>query len=285
MIKIKKIYSVMEPNHLIRMGKCIILNRHLFFCCIILLTSTTSIAQNTPHFNQDEQGGLAKLDTYWGTGLHFDLKVSLDWANTIEKGNSSFTYDSKNRENILIYMPLNLGNPFADPSLSRNSTTEGEPVFQNGGGEDHNYESGKSQKPQPTFVLGFGLEYIGKGAKYPEGGGSVLLNYIEVPTHIMYYYPAGPGYGYGGFGPYFAYGIGGMTSGQSSFGESAGGYKRFDFGMGFKLGYQMDLGFSLDVGYDLGLANIAYSSQDVTSHNRCFFINVGYDMARFFRKK
>jgi hypothetical protein len=135
-------------------------------------------------------------------------------------------------------------------------------------------------------MLGLGLEYIGKGAKYKEFDGSIKLNYIEIPIHLSYYCKAGAGVFYGGLGPYFAYGIGGKSGDESSFGKDAGGYKRFDAGLSFILGYRLKMGLSLDLGYDLGLANIAYPEMDVKSHNRCLSINLGYAIGRLlFPKK
>jgi hypothetical protein len=141
--------------------------------------------------------------------------------------------------------------------------------------EDHSGES--------YIGLKYGLEFITKGAKDP-AGGSFSLNYLEVPLDALYHYPIGPGGLYGGLGPYFAYGVGGKSGTQNSFGENAGGYKRFDAGANFILGYKMDMGLSLDFSYDLGLVNASYPSQDISSHNRCFSINVGYQIGKFFAK-
>jgi hypothetical protein len=137
-----------------------------------------------------------------------------------------------------------------------------------------------------------GLEYIGKGYKTKAGGEKLVthLNYLELPVYVAYAYPISSGTLFAGAGPYFAYGIGGKIKSSfvsiNSFGENgAGGYKRFDAGLGLIAGYKMNNGFSVHIAYDLGLANIAFSSQDFTAKNRSISLNVGYEISRLFNPK
>jgi hypothetical protein len=133
-------------------------------------------------------------------------------------------------------------------------------------------------------AIGFGLEYVAKGGKFADAA-KIQLNYLEIPVQVVYHYFIGPGNMYGGIGPYFAYGIGGKSRNISSFGENNGGFKRFDAGAGFMLGYKLNNGASLDVGYDLGLVNVEYANQDVKGHTRNLSINLGYQIGRLLAKK
>jgi outer membrane protein with beta-barrel domain len=203
------------------------------------------------------------------------LKASLDFAKVHETGQSNVKYDPVTKANTIVYSETSpiFGNPIDDDN-NENSYTE----------QGIRFDPGKSLNGG-FGAIGFGLEYIGKGAKFFGGNGTIGLNYLEVPIHFLYHYPIGPGHAYGGLGPYFAYGIGGRDGGESSFGENNGGFKRFDAGVGFMFGYKLSMGVSLDFGYDLGLANIEYASQDVKGHSRCFSINLGYQIGKLFAKK
>jgi outer membrane protein with beta-barrel domain len=197
-------------------------------------------------------------------------KASIDWANSPNKGNSQYKYNSKLGKNVVIGSEHYLFEaPGGTPNEVSSQNADFIPEKIPGGG---------------YLGVAYGLEYITKGAKDP-AGGSFGLNYLELPVDALYHYPAGPGGLYGGLGPYFAYGVGGKGGTISSFGENAGGYKRFDAGANFMLGYKLDMGLSLDFSYDLGLANASYAVQDVSSHNRCFSINIGYQIGKLFVKK
>ena len=196
-------------------------------------------------------------------------KQSQDFAKLHESGPSNINYDSKSGWNFITYTEVTIwGYHFygeADKDIEYGFNSASDKTVKSGFG-----------------TLGFGLEYINKGAKFSGNGGKISLNYIQVPIDFLYHYPIGPGNAYGGLGPYFAYGIGGSDGGESSFGENNGGFKRFDAGAGFLLGYKLNMGVSLDFGYDLGLANIEYASQDVKGHSRCFSINLGYQIGKLF---
>jgi hypothetical protein len=203
------------------------------------------------------------------------LKASLDFAKVHETGQSNVKYDPVTKANVIVYSETDpiFGNPIEDDN-NENSYTE----------QGIRFNPGKSSN-SGFGAIGFGLEYIGKGAKFPGGNGTIGLNYLELPIHFLYHYPIGPGNVYGGLGPYFAYGVGGKSGDESSFGENNGGFKRFDAGIGFMVGYKLKMGVSLDVGYDLGLANVEYADQDVSGHTRCFNINLGYQIGKLFAKK
>jgi len=207
--------------------------------------------------------------------LNTTLKGSLDFAKAHESGPSNIKYDPVTKTNVVLYTE---------------TTLFGEHLYYGDDNENNYTEQGvylNMEKPTSTGygALGFGLEYVGKGAKFPGGNGSVSLNYLELPIHFLYHYSIGPGNVYGGLGPYFAYGVGGKEGDISSFGDSNGGFKRFDAGLGFMLGYKLNMGVSLDIGYDLGLANTEYADEDVKGHNRVFSINLGYQIGKLFTKK
>jgi hypothetical protein len=194
-----------------------------------------------------------------------ELKASADWAKNKEGGASSVTQLEKTLFNVGI---------FADEMMT--------------GIKYGSLDKADAKESNTEFGFYEGLEFIGKGGKYHDGS-SITLNYLEVPIYAIARHKLGAGALFGGLGPYFAYGIGGKVKGggfsESSFGDNNGGYKRFDAGLGFMAEYKLDMGFSLSLDYDLGLTNIAYPSLDITSHNRSFGINVGYDISRFFKKK
>lgn len=203
------------------------------------------------------------------------LKASLDFAKIHETGKSNVKYDPVTKANTIVYTETTLfGEHLSYGDNKENSYTEqGVP-----------FNPDKSLNGD-FLAIGFGFEYIGKGAKFSGVNGSIGLNYLEVPIHFLYHYPIGPGNAYGGLGPYFAYGVGGSDGDESSYGENNGGFKRFDAGIGFMLGYKLNMGVSLDLGYDLGLANIEYANQDVKGHSRCFSINLGYQIGKLFVRK
>ena len=202
------------------------------------------------------------------------VEASLDEAKIREAGDSKISYNSKTKENVLVYTDwLVLGMPMKNMS-SANAALDDDPK-----------PAGAAAGSQ--ISIRGGLEYVGKGAKFPGTGSdfSINLNYLEIPIDAVYHVPAGPGVIQAGLGPYFAYGIGGSSGGVSSFGENNGGFKRFDAGLNLTAGYRFDNGLSLRLGYDLGLANVEYASEDVSGHTRTFSINVGYQIGRLFGKK
>lgn len=91
--------------------------------------------------------------------------------------------------------------------------------------------------------------------------------YLEVPVHLGYQYAVNDNFSvFGEFGPYFAYGLFGNTSASSmdfedgeSTSESHSTFdelKRFDFGLGLRVGVEIRQRYTFSVGYDMGLANI-----------------------------
>ena len=192
-----------------------------------------------------------------------EIRASADWARQEEAGGSPVTTLERTLYNIGYF---------------------DEDDFDNGPNDSREAADTKGGAPGYFGVQG-GLEFIGKGANYDavSGGGSTTLHYLEVPIYGMYNYSIAPGSKlFGGLGPYFAYGIGGKEKFASmstpSFGESAGGYKRFDAGLAIQAGYKYKVA-SLSFNYDLGMTNVAYPVTDITAKNRSFSINIGSSLS------
>ncbi|MES1225463.1 MAG: porin family protein, partial [Bacteroidota bacterium] len=131
-----------------------------------------------------------------------------------------------------------------------------------------------------------GLEFIQKGGKYGSGTGeeNYRLNYIELPVNALYQYDVSDqATVFAGFGPYFAYGIGGKikygdgSPSDNSFGGDYGA-KRFDFGLQVIGGIRLSCKASLSLSYDFGLISTSGSSysSDFSDKNGCFGINLAY---------
>jgi Outer membrane protein beta-barrel domain len=207
------------------------------------------------------------------------LQGSIDKANLSESGASKISYNALTRENVIAWTDVWIFDyPLPGWMVGQNETSSFAGTIYDSLGAKPAKMAGLSIKP--------GIEYIGKGAKFPGGGGnpSLKLNYLEIPIDILYHLPVGAGDLHGGLGPYFAEGLGGGGP-NGIYGQNAGGFKRFDAGLNLNLGYRFDNGVAIDLGYDLGLANVEYASQDVSGHTRTLSINLGYQIGRLFSKK
>ena len=87
--------------------------------------------------------------------------------------------------------------------------------------------------------------------------------YLEIPVHIGYKHTFNDKFAlFGEFGPYFGIGLFGKLKLESE-GESLsvdtfsekGGVKRFDMGLGFRIGTEINKLVSISIGYDFGLVN------------------------------
>ena len=202
------------------------------------------------------------------------LQGSIDKANLRETGASAITYNPKTRENVIDYTDFVF--------LGLRGLDKG---FFSADASAFTLPDSIAAAPKDQFSLSIrpGLEYIGKGAKFPGSGGNLNLNYLEIPIDVVAHYPAGPGYVHFGLGSYFAEGIGG--GGANGIYSQDIGFKRFDAGLNFLLGYTFDNGIAIDFRYDLGLANVEYAAQDVSGHTRTFSFNVGYQIGRLFHRR
>lgn len=148
--------------------------------------------------------------------------------------------------------------------------------------------------PQVTegAYMDFGALLTLKGAQIDGGAaGNIKLNpyYLEIPVHIGYKYAVNDDFTlFANAGPYVAIGLFGKVkakingdfsddlgfSGSASediFGDD--GFKRFDLGLGLKVGAEFSKKYQVSFGYDFGLVEVAKSSD---TKNRNFMISVGF---------
>ena len=140
--------------------------------------------------------------------------------------------------------------------------------------------AGISLTPRAPLYLEAGIAYIEKGGKgtYERKHFTYDLNYIEVPLVLKYRAFVADNFSIDPFfGGYLACGVGGKIKdfgdrkAESAFSDDA--FRRFDGGLRLGVGLSYDLLY-VEAGYDFGLANVCNDTFD-TSHNGCFFANVG----------
>lgn len=135
--------------------------------------------------------------------------------------------------------------------------------------------------------------YANTGALISLKGGQLdygdMLNvnvdayYLEIPIHVGYKHEFNDKFAlFGEFGPYFGIGLFGKLKLESE-GESMsvdtfsekGGVKRFDMGLGFRLGAEIDKLIPISIGYDFGLTNIN-NDDNGNFKNSNLTVSVGY---------
>lgn len=106
--------------------------------------------------------------------------------------------------------------------------------------------------------------------------------YLELPVHIGYLYPiTGNVDLFGELGPYFAFGLFGTsktvlgTVASSTDGYFDSSTKRFDLGVGARIGARFLSQYSFSLGYDYGLARLY--NDDTQSRNYNLYLSFGYD--------
>ncbi|SHF85698.1 porin family protein [Dysgonomonas macrotermitis] len=139
------------------------------------------------------------------------------------------------------------------------------------------------QNPQYNyFDYGYNSSYADVSVWQNE---KVSINsiYLQVPLYVGYKFEVADNLSvYFSGGPYFAYGIGGKATIETSlngekeknkvdvFGDEA--WKRFDAGFSLLLGVERKR-FSFNAGYDFGMVNV---DRQYDVYNRNLFVNVGY---------
>lgn len=107
--------------------------------------------------------------------------------------------------------------------------------------------------------------------------------YLEIPIHIGYKHVFNEKFAlFGEFGPYVGFGLFGKLKLESE-GESMsvdtfskkGGVKRFDMGLGFRVGAEINKLIPISIGYDFGLANIN-TEDDPNLKNSNLTVSIGY---------
>lgn len=112
--------------------------------------------------------------------------------------------------------------------------------------------------------------------------GTLVNNYLELPIHAGAKVKIGDSNSFFiSGGPYAAYSLHGkatLKGGSQEFTEdiykAQEGYKRFDFGLGLKAGFEFQKHVQLFVSYNIGLTNIAKDTKDYK--NRNLTVSCGY---------
>ncbi len=147
--------------------------------------------------------------------------------------------------------------------------------------------------PQVTegAYMDFGALLTLKGAKVDGGAaGNLKFNpyYLEVPVHIGYKYAVNDDFTlFANAGPYIAIGLFGKakanindelgadlgidsSASENIFGDD--GFRRFDLGLGLKIGAEFSKKYQVSFGYDFGLIETA---KDSGIKNRNLMISIG----------
>jgi hypothetical protein len=161
----------------------------------------------------------------------------------------------------------------------------------------------------PEFYFQPGLLFSVKGAKNDffspptKASGDLVtttrLSYIEIPLNLLYRPQLGNGYMLLGFGPYFAFGIGGKENSEfgslsfkrdvkfkntvTNLGDLLGTayYRPFDAGANIFFGYELSMGVFLQLNAQLGLLKInpeySWATDSKASYrNTGYGISIGY---------
>lgn len=139
-----------------------------------------------------------------------------------------------------------------------------------------------------------------KGTKFnigDLGSSNTTAYYLEVPVHIGWKYPLNNDLAvYGELGPYFAYGLGGKhkikepelgDNGDIVLNDKSYNtfdlFKRFDMGLGFRIGAEIKSKYTISIGYDFGFIDSWKGDDtddgiDLTSDCKLknFYISLGY---------
>jgi hypothetical protein len=162
----------------------------------------------------------------------------------------------------------------------------------------------------PEFYFQPGLLFSVKGAKNDffspptKASGDLVtttkLSYIEIPLNLLYRPQLGNGYMLLGFGPYFAFGIGGKENSEFSsisynrdvkFTNTVTNlvdllgtayYRPFDAGANIFFGYELSMGVFLQLNAQLGLLKIN-PEYSWASDSKASYKNTGYGLSIGYR--
>jgi hypothetical protein len=162
----------------------------------------------------------------------------------------------------------------------------------------------------PEFYFQPGLLFSVKGAKNDffsppiKASGDLVtttkLSYIEIPLNLLYRPQLGNGYMLLGFGPYFAFGIGGKENSEfgsisykrdvkfkntvTNLGDLLGTayYRPFDAGANIFFGYELSMGVFLQLNAQLGLLKIN-PEYSWSTDSKASYKNTGYGLSLGYR--
>lgn len=137
--------------------------------------------------------------------------------------------------------------------------------------------------------------YVNSGLLFEQKGGKIkreyselkeTIYYVTIPLHFGYRYEFNENIAaFADFGPYFSVGVAGKTKFEDTkvdvFGDD--GYrKRFDMGLGLRLGPEFMNKYTFSLGFDWGLFNSGkkeerkYTKIEQEIKNFTFSLNLGY---------
>lgn len=127
-----------------------------------------------------------------------------------------------------------------------------------------------------TFV-NFGLDMTQKGAndvvRLLNPMNKINAFYLSLPIHVGYRYNILEDLGvFADFGPFFS---AGFASNKGWFGKHTEDARRFDIGLGFRVGTEYNNHLSLTFGFDWGMADY-YKPKNDTRSTFCSTICLGY---------
>mgnify|MGYP002602458520 FL=1 len=156
----------------------------------------------------------------------------------------------------------------------------------------------KMELPVENLYVNMGALLSRKGASFDlgeAGNTKIKANYLDIPVHVGYQYVVNNDFSvFGEFGPYFAIGLFGKSKGMEGDINDEGDvlqspisyntfdqFKRFDFGLGLRVGTEIKKKYILAFSYDFGFINGWKSYQEendwtASCKNRNFSISLGY---------
>lgn len=121
-----------------------------------------------------------------------------------------------------------------------------------------------------------GIDLTQKG--YRANGNRTNMFYADVPVHVGYKYDFSSEWAaFGELGPYFGAGLGGKERGDGPnkkvFASTGYDVKRFDWGMGFRVGAEYRHKYNVSMGLDWGCYDISPKGMDRETF--CFTLQLG----------
>ena len=153
--------------------------------------------------------------------------------------------------------------------------------FQAGGMMEYQFSESFSLQPELMYVMnGAKLESVDLGVAKLDN--NMTLHNIQVPINVKFKMGADDLKFYAMAGPYFGYivsgkvktKVGDVTSSTDLYDIDALDMKRFDFGIGVGLGFEITK-FIVGVGYQYGIANLT-GIDKLTMRSGTFNLSVGY---------
>ncbi len=226
---------------------------YVLFATLFLMTGVILCSCSVAERVLDASGDLSRQDyvnEYSDSPDNFDLGFNLlvlyfyDAKHTTNNNLTSFNFKAPGAEGYTSVLNVPYG-------------IQDEVMLPDSKEHNQNLRAEQSKDFLNHIQFAWGPELILKRSK--DGDQNISLFYFEVPAYALYHKELNKGSLYGGFGPYFAYGLTGSIKDPgdkfNAFDKELG-FKRFDAGLGFTAGYKFSNAIGLRLSYELGLANI-----------------------------